>query len=337
MIWPGTPVSPPQLWQLLRPVDASPRPVFRRLILPLAGILLLLAAGFFALLSIQHKIRLDDLTRQTVQDVELLILAAGLGLVLVSGLLGLFAVLLRRTDTATQAQQTTLLAHQEQLAATLRSIGDGVISCDAEGSVVGLNVVAERLTGWTTEEAQGRPIKEIFRIVHAQTREPVDNPVDQALDKGIVVGLANHTVLIARDGTEYQIADSCAPIHDTKNKIQGAVLVFRDVTEAYHRRERLRESEEQHRRLFEQSPDAYLLLEDGIFIDCNAAALTMLRAARDEVIGHSVDRFSPTTSPTAPSPPTAPWRGREAMEQGAARFEWLHRTLDGTTSGRMSP
>ena len=220
---------------------------------------------------------------------------------------------------------------QDLLAATLRSIGDGVITCDARGEIVGLNAVAERLTGWSTEEARGRPSGEIFRIVHAQTREPATNPIDTAMREERTVSLANHTMLIARDGTEYQIADSCAPIHSTGNKVQGAVLVFRDVTAAYHRRERLRESEEQHRRLFEHAPDAYLLMEDGLFIDCNAAALAMLRATREEVIGHSVDRFSPQYQPDGTlSAESAVERGREAMEQGTARFEWLHRTLDGT-------
>ncbi|MBM9536349.1 PAS domain S-box protein [Desulfobulbus alkaliphilus] len=273
---------------------------------------------------------LRDITTLDKMQTRVLVLAAGFALILVSGLLGLFTVLLRRSDTATQTQQAKLLEHQELLAATLRSIGDGVITCDARGNVVGLNTVAEHLTGWSTEEAQGRPIGEIFTIIHAQTRKPAVNPVDTVLREDRTVSLANHTMLIARDGTEYQIADSCAPIHSTENTVQGAVLVFRDVTEEYYRRERLRESEEMHRQLFEQSPDACLLWEDGIFTDCNAAALTLLRATREEVIGHSVERFSPQFQPDGtPSVVSAADHSREALEKGAARFEWLHRTLDG--------
>lgn len=134
---------------------------------------------------------------------------------------------------------------RERLNATLQSIGDCVIACDSEGRVSNLNLAAEKLTGWATAEATGRPLRDVFRIVNAHTRAEAEDPTQRALRDGLVVGLANHTVLIARDGREYQIADSCAPIRGGRNRIIGAVLVFRDVTEEYARQEAIRMSEQE--------------------------------------------------------------------------------------------
>ncbi len=116
------------------------------------------------------------------------------------------------------------------LTTTLRSIGDAVIATDPMGAVTLMNPVAEALTGWSEEEARGRPLSAIFRIVNEHTRATVPNPVDKVLELGIVVGLANHTLLIARDGREIPIDDSGAPIR-SKAGVDGVVLVFRDVTE----------------------------------------------------------------------------------------------------------
>ena len=97
------------------------------------------------------------------------------------------------------------------LAATLRAIGDGVISCDREGRVVLMNAVAEQLTGWTEQDAIGHLLKQVFVIVNEVTRETVEDPVDKVLRLGRVVGLANHTILVRRDGSEVAIDDSAAP------------------------------------------------------------------------------------------------------------------------------
>jgi PAS domain S-box-containing protein len=107
------------------------------------------------------------------------------------------------------------------------------MATDTEGKIVRMNHVAERLTGWKFEEAVGQPLPEVFKIVNGNTRKEVENPVDKVLREGKVVGLANHTVLISRDGTEYQIADSGAPIMEEGGSVKGVVLVFRDVTEEY--------------------------------------------------------------------------------------------------------
>jgi PAS domain S-box-containing protein len=130
---------------------------------------------------------------------------------------------------------------EQNLAITLFSIGDALIATDNEGRVVRMNYVAERLTGWTMKEAAGKDILKVFNIINGMTREPADSPVKKVLKEGEVVGLANHTVLISRDGTQYQIADSAAPI---SGSVKGVVLVFRDVTEEYRLQQALRESEQ---------------------------------------------------------------------------------------------
>ncbi len=156
----------------------------------------------------------------------------------------------RRAYLEQQVGQRTreLSESEEHLAATLRSIGDGVIRTDSQGRLIDLNPVAEILTGWTASEARGIPVTEIFRILDGKTRTEAAHPVEHALKEGITPGLADHAVLVARDGTERQIADSCAPIRNMTGDLLGAVLVFRDITDEYQRRAELRES---HRRLEE--------------------------------------------------------------------------------------
>lgn len=114
---------------------------------------------------------------------------------------------------------------------TLMSVGDAILSTDTEGRVELLNPIAEALTGWTQEEACGKPLAEVFRICNEETRRPVEDPMAKVLREGMVVGLANHTLLMARDGTERPIADSGAPIRDEHGAIIGVVLVFRDQSE----------------------------------------------------------------------------------------------------------
>ncbi|NUN65016.1 EAL domain-containing protein [Pseudanabaena biceps] len=126
----------------------------------------------------------------------------------------------------------TCFAEKELAQVTLKSIGDAVITTDDQGNIKYFNPVAERLTGWTSKETEGRQISEVFIIVNEATRKPVENPIAEALLKGQIVGLAKHTILIARDGTEYAIEDSAAPIRDRQGKMIGAVIVFHDVTES---------------------------------------------------------------------------------------------------------
>ncbi|HEU0179863.1 MAG TPA: CHASE3 domain-containing protein [Blastocatellia bacterium] len=132
---------------------------------------------------------------------------------------------------ARKRAEEALRQQREWLQVTLSSIGDAVIASDTNGAVTFLNPVAESLTRWKQEEAQGRQLREVFNIVNEQTRQTVDNPALRAMREGSIVGLANHTTLIAQDGTETPIDDSGAPIKGAEGKIIGAVLIFRDITE----------------------------------------------------------------------------------------------------------
>jgi two-component system, cell cycle sensor histidine kinase and response regulator CckA len=174
------------------------------------------------------------------------------------------AVVTVRDVTERKRAEERLAAEKEHLAVTLRSIGDAVIATDANARVTLFNDVAERLTGWSAGEAIGRPVHEIFNIVNEETRRPADNPVDRVLREGVVVGLANHTALVARDGSERPIADSGAPIRDPGGRIIGTVLVFRDQTEERLAEDALRRSEAFYRAVFKASPDFWSVLDaDG--------------------------------------------------------------------------
>jgi PAS domain S-box-containing protein len=135
-------------------------------------------------------------------------------------------------DITEQIRVRRELAEQrERLRVTLNSIGDAVITTDQDGMVTYLNPVAENLTGWRNADAAGKLLPEVFRIVNEQSRQTVENPAFRALREGKIVGLANHTVLMGRDGRELAIDDSAAPIRDEHGNIVGTVLTFRDVTE----------------------------------------------------------------------------------------------------------
>ncbi len=152
-----------------------------------------------------------------------------------------------------------------------------------------LNPVAEALTGWTSDEARGKPLAEVLRIINEETRGPVANPVTRVLEEGRVVGMANHTILIAKDGTKRPIADSGAPIRDELGAIGGVVLVFRDQTEERAAQQSLRESEARFSTAFRASPvgTAIVRLADRHFIDANTAYLRMFGYTREEVIGRT--------------------------------------------------
>ena len=137
-----------------------------------------------------------------------------------------------------------LYEQREWLRTTLTSIGDAVVAADARGLVTFINPVAEELTGWSMAEATGQPVQEVFHIINEYSRAPVDDPVSKVLRTGKIVGLANHTVLIRKDGREMPIDDSGAPIRDREGNVQGAVLVFRDISERRQTEEALRDLNE---------------------------------------------------------------------------------------------
>lgn len=154
----------------------------------------------------------------------------GAGIAAIVGLIA-FLVILRRQLELRAATTARLAAQREQLRTTLSSIGDGVITTDADAKIASMNPIAESLTGWSERDAIGRPMDSVFRIVNEETRETVDNPAIRALRDGVIVGLANHTILIGKDGTERPIDDSAAPIRSPNGAIHGCVLVFRDVSD----------------------------------------------------------------------------------------------------------
>jgi two-component system, cell cycle sensor histidine kinase and response regulator CckA len=153
-----------------------------------------------------------------------------------------FAVLF--TDiTARKEAEVALKASETRWATTLASIGDAVIATDEAGRITFMNSVAEGATGWKLEEALAKPLAGIFAIFNEHTHSMVENPVDKVIREGRVVGLANHTILARRDGTEIPIDDSGAPIRDSNGRIDGVVLVFRDITERKRTEAKLAESQ----------------------------------------------------------------------------------------------
>jgi PAS domain S-box-containing protein len=176
--------------------------------------------------------------------------------------------------TERRNQEEALRQSREDLRITLDSIGDGVIAADRSARVTRINRVAEQLTGWTAAEAIGRHIDEVFDIVNAETGKRVESPVSRVLREGQVVGLANHTALVRKDGIRVQIADSGAPIRDSDGGIAGVVLVFRDVTEEYALQRQLHHA---------QKMEAVGQLAGGIAHDFNNLLGGILGAA--EMIG----------------------------------------------------
>jgi diguanylate cyclase (GGDEF)-like protein/PAS domain S-box-containing protein len=201
-----------------------------------------------------------------------------------------------RTDITQSKLVSEQLRHSEEnLAITLQSIGDAVIATDKAGCITRMNATAERLTGWPLDEARGRPLAEVFHIINTQTRLPADSPVDRVMQHGQVVGRSNHTALIARDGREYQISDSGAPIRDAHHAIVGVVLVFSDVTEQYRVRQALAESEERFRTMIEWTPGPIAVHVRGVIVYANPAALKLFGAtAPEQLIGQpTLDRVHP--------------------------------------------
>lgn len=172
---------------------------------------------------------------------------------------------------------------RERLRVTLVSIGDAVITTDREGCITFMNRVAETCTGWPLDEARGKPLSEVFRIINEDTRQTVENPVEKVMREGAIVGLANHTLLISRDGKEYPIDDSGAPIRSEDGNIMGVVLVFRDVTDRKHAEDLIKRQAD----LLEFANDAIFVWEFGNhIIQWYRGAEQLYGWSADEAIGH---------------------------------------------------
>lgn len=176
-----------------------------------------------------------------------------------------------------------LYRSQQEFRTTLYSIGDAVITTDIRGKIKYLNPVAEELTGWRERQVVGKPLRRVFKIINEDTRQSVESPMERVLKEGLVVGLANHTLLIAKDGREVPIADSGAPIRDEEGNIIGVVLVFRDQTAERAARRALEESEERYRLIVEKSHDGIEICQDDRIIFCNARFAEMLGYTVDEM------------------------------------------------------
>ena len=198
---------------------------------------------------------------------------------------------------AARVAQARATESREVFRVTLRSIGDAVITTDVRGCITYINGVGESLTGWSLADAVGQPLERVFHIVNEATRQPVDNPAMRALREGVVVGLANHTVLIKKDGNECPIDDSAAPIRDEQGLVSGCVLIFRDVTA-----QRLVEQEKANQlhvarmlaSIVESSNDAIIGKSlDGIVLNWNAAAERLFGFTAEEAIGQHISLVIP--------------------------------------------
>jgi two-component system cell cycle sensor histidine kinase/response regulator CckA len=178
-----------------------------------------------------------------------------------------------------------LLAARDLLRITLASIGDGVVATDAEGRINFMNSIAENLTGWSNDAAHGKPIEEILILVGETDSEPIQNPIAEALQKGTVVELANHTVLVSRDGRRIPIDDSASPIRDENGKTVGGVLVFRDISERQKNAALERERHEQQREIARL--ESLGLMAGGIAHDFNNLLTAILGNASmlEEFVG----------------------------------------------------
>ncbi|MFZ1613803.1 MAG: PAS domain S-box protein, partial [Holophaga sp.] len=234
-------------------------------------------------------------------------------------------------DITVQKQaQANLAASEANLAITLHSIGDAVIATDTTGRITRMNPTAERLTAWSMADALGQPLTDVFRIISAETRNPSVDPVQAVLAHGEVVGLANHTLLLAKDGQEYQIADSAAPIREAAGQIVGVVLVFSDVTEEYRLAETLRESEERWKFAIEGAGDGlwdWNLQSGKAFF--SQRYKSMLGFAEDE-IGDSADEWTKRIHPEDAPNVLATLQPYLEGKPGAAEVEFRMQCKDGS-------
>ncbi len=200
-----------------------------------------------------------------------------------------------RDITDLKQTEESLRKSEETQRATLNSIGDAVISTDTKGLVASMNPVAESLTGWRAKEAIGHPLETVFRIINENTRQPVESPVATVMKSGHIVGLANHTLLLARDGREIPVADSGAPICDEAGATNGVVMVFRDQTEERGARRALEESEARFRGIYDSMAAGIARVSLDFRIEAaNPAYCDMLGYAEEELIGkHLTDITDP--------------------------------------------
>ncbi len=197
--------------------------------------------------------------------------------------------------TERKRAEEALRESEQRWATTLASIGDAVISTDVEGRITFMNAEAEALTGWALAEASAKPVTEVFNIINEHTRRKVDNPVTRVLQEGVIVGLANHTILLRKDGTEVPIDDSGAPIRDGGGKTMGVVLVFRDITEHKQLKQMLIQERDTAKQLLDIAGVIILALDTkGIVTLINGKACEILAYRKEEIVGKDwIETFLP--------------------------------------------
>jgi PAS domain S-box-containing protein len=199
--------------------------------------------------------------------------------------------------------------HSEWLQTTLASIGDAVVVTDETGTVLFMNAVAEQTTGWAQGDAVGMALGEVFRIVNEDTRAPAPDPVQRAIADGTVIGLANHTLLIRKDGRHIPIDDSAAPIRDGTGRVTGAVLVFRDVTEQRQNDEERREALATLRSFTTSAPFGIAILDREMrYVMVNDALARMNGVPAAEHRGKTVGEVVPDLQSAAGATFAAVWR-----------------------------
>jgi PAS domain S-box-containing protein len=241
---------------------------------------------------------------------------------LLVGIISALAMTLVRSNAA-------LRMSRRELSTTLYSIGDGVIATDADGRIRRMNPVAEHLTGWREAEAIGQPLKKVFYILHEETREPVEDPVGQVQRAGHVVSLAEHTLLVARDGTECPITDSAAPIQDERDAmISGVVLIFRDQTQARAAQRALQKSHEQMAQILATVPAGVMLLDaEGHVLQTNPTAAEALGVLVGDDVGPRLTHLGDRPLAEWLTPPSTDGLWHEIKAQGRT-FEAIARPVE---------
>ena len=218
--------------------------------------------------------------------------------------------------------ELSLRRQSQILEVTLASIGDAIMVTDAQGRLTFLNSVAATLTGWSLEQAKGRPLTQVFPIINEYTRQPAEDPVAKVLQTGTTVGLANHTVLISRDGREIPIDDSAAPMRLPDGTIFGVVLVFRDISE----RRRADHARAWLAAIVDSSDDAVISKTlDGQITSWNPAATRLFGYAAEEIIGKPVTVIIPAELHAEEADVLARLRRGERVEH----FETVRLAKDG--------
>jgi PAS domain S-box-containing protein len=228
-------------------------------------------------------------------------------------------LLIRQRAAEAMAEQ------RERLRVTLASIGDAVITADVQGCIAYQNAVAESLTGWTQDEAVGKPLDAVFNIVNEKTRQGVENPAKRALREGASVGLANDTVLIRKDGTERPIDDSAAPIRDGEGRVIGCVLVFRDITARRRAEQQLANEKARIESIVNHAIDGIIAIDENGTVEAfNPAAEKLFGYLAEEVIAQNVKMLMPEPFHSEHDGFLANYRGT-----GQAKIIGLGREVDG--------